>query len=138
MTRSRILIAEDQPEVADQIEQLLLADFDVIGVFPDGVALVEASRSLAPDVVVTDIAMPNLNGLDAVHQVRVLHPDVRVVYVSVHDDPSLVERALRAGPCAYVLKSDAGEDLIRAVRAVLRGETFLSDSIAQADRRATP
>jgi len=108
---------------------VLTPDFNVVAVVTDGVALVRVAGELAPDVVVTDIAMPGLDGIEAVCLIHERQPDVRFVLVSVHTDLTLIERGFAAGASGYVLKQMAGDDLVPAVHAVLDGERFVSRAI---------
>jgi DNA-binding NarL/FixJ family response regulator len=130
MNRVRVLLAEDSPRVARQLSSLLATEFEVIGIAEDGVSLVRLAGEMHPDVVVTDIAMPGMNGLDAAEQLRGRDARLGLVFITVHADRQLVERAMGLNECAYVLKSDAGEDLLAAVRAVMAGGSFLSPSLA--------
>jgi DNA-binding NarL/FixJ family response regulator len=113
---------------------VLTPSFDVVADVTDGVALVRLVGELAPDVVVTDIAMPGLDGIEAVCLIHERQPDVRFVLVSVHTDPTLVERGFAAGATGYVVKQMAGDDLVPAVHAVLDGERFVSRVIGEALR----
>ena len=130
MTRVRVLLAEDSPMIARQLRTLLATEFDVVGVADDGYSLLRLAAETGPDVVVTDISMPGIDGLDAARQLRKEHSKLGIVFITVHSDVQLVERAMRLGGCGYVLKSDAGEDLIAAVNAVVSGTSFLSASLA--------
>lgn len=129
MSAVRVLLAEDGSAMGRQLRGLLSDTYDVIGLVQDGASLLNAAQRMLPDVVVTDIAMPQLDGLEAVRQLRVQRPVLGVVFATVHAEPQMVARAMALGPCSYVLKADAGEDLLPAVQAALRGETFLSHSL---------
>jgi DNA-binding NarL/FixJ family response regulator len=98
---------------------LLQTEFDVIGIVKDGNALVASAEILKPDVIVTDIAMPYLNGIAAVQRIIKLNPNSRVIFVTVHSDPLLRRKAFECGGLAYILKTSAGEELIPAVYSVL-------------------
>lgn len=100
---------------------LLKVEFDVIADVEDGQALVNAAQQLSPDVIVTDISMPGLDGIAAATLILGRNPAARIVFVTVHDDPSLVERGLAAGGLGYVLKYAAGDELVPAVHAALHG-----------------
>ncbi|MGQ4583621.1 response regulator [Lysobacter sp. F60174L2] len=130
MNRTRVLLAEDSPAVAHQLRTLLGTEFDVIGMVDDGLSLLSAVRRMKPDVLVTDISLPQVDGLMAAEQLLSEAAVPCVVFITVHDDPALVDRALRIGHCGYVLKADAGEDLLCAVHEVHRGRSFISASIA--------
>jgi DNA-binding NarL/FixJ family response regulator len=120
MNRARVLLAEDHPSIAEQLRGLLDQEFDVISMVGDGQALVAAAESLRPDVIVTDIAMPGMDGLDAAHEVLERNPGARIVFITIHDDPLLKERGLALGALGYVRKLEAAEQLVPAVRAALR------------------
>ena len=126
MVRPRILLAEDHPRVADELRRLLDPEFDVVAVVGDGQSLLREADTVHPDVIVSDIKMPGLDGIAATTAVRARLPGARVVLVTVHEDPELVQRGYAAGALAYVLKLNAGRDLVPAVRAALRGERYLS------------
>lgn len=129
MNRVRVLLAEDRPAMAKQLCALLSQEFEVVGMVEDGLSLVRAARQMAPDVVVTDISMPGLDGLEAILQLKRDQTGLHVVFITVHSDLQLVERAMTLGKCGYVLKSVAGEDLLPAVRAVVAGDSFVSGSV---------
>ena len=124
MTRPRILLADDHPRVADEMRRLLEPEFDVVAVVGDGHALLREAEATSPDVIVSDVVMPGLDGIAATAALIARRPGSRVVLVTVHEDPELVEQGYNAGALAYVLKLDAARDLVPAVRAVLRGERY--------------
>ena len=104
LRRPRVLLAEDHAETAERLRKLLRADFDVIASVEDGDALVDAAERLSPDVIVTDIAMPGVDGIEAVTRIRRHNPNARIVLVTVHAESMLVEAGLAAGALGYVLK----------------------------------
>ncbi|MFO1419775.1 MAG: response regulator transcription factor [Candidatus Competibacteraceae bacterium] len=128
--RPRVLLADDHRLVAEGVKSLLAADFELAGVVEDGLALVAAARTLQPDVIVADISMPSLNGLDALAQLRQDNPRVRVVFLTMHQDVIYARRALEAGALGYVLKHSAPAELIAAIRAALEGKTYLTPALA--------
>jgi DNA-binding NarL/FixJ family response regulator len=130
-TRLRVLLADDHLLVADAIGRLLREEFDVAGRVADGRALVDAVSTLKPDVVVTDLTMPVLNGIDAIREIVRATPRARVVVVTQHADPRLAAEAMRAGAAGYVLKHSAGEELLQAVREVSAGRVFITPLIAR-------
>jgi DNA-binding NarL/FixJ family response regulator len=130
VTRPRVLLADDHRLVADALKSLLEQEFELVAVVEDGRQLVETARRLRPDVIVTDITMPHLNGIDALVQLRKDNPAVRVVFLTMHKDAAYARRALDAGACGYVLKHSAQAELFLAVRAALDGETFISPTLA--------
>jgi len=129
--RARVLLADDHTIVAEGLESLLSEDFDLVGTVRDGAALLEAARRLRPDVIVTDISMPRMNGLDALRELRREGIDARIVILTMHADPQLALEALRGGAAAYLLKHSAGDELIAAVREVLHGRTYVTALIAK-------
>jgi DNA-binding NarL/FixJ family response regulator len=124
--RPRVLLAEDHAETAEQLRRLLRPDFDVIASVEDGAALVDSAERLSPDVIVSDIAMPGMDGIAAAALIRRHDPDARIVLVTVHGESMLVDAGLRAGALGYVLKDSAGEDLVAAIRAALNGAQYIS------------
>jgi DNA-binding NarL/FixJ family response regulator len=124
--RPRVLLAEDHPVVAKDLRALLAPAFDVIATVGDGAALVAAADTLTPDVIVTDIAMPGLDGIAAAGEILRRHPRARIVLVTVHRNAAMVQQGLATGALGYVLKLTAGEDLIPAIDAVLRGVPYVS------------
>jgi len=119
MNHARVLLAEDHPSIAEQLRGLLDQEFEVISTVGDGQALVAAAELLRPDVIVTDIAMPGMNGLDAAHEVLERIPGARIFFITIHDDPLLKERGLAVGALGYVRKLEAADQLVPAVRAAL-------------------
>jgi len=128
--RPRVLLADDHLLVAEALKSLLEADFELVGVVEDGRALVEAAKKLHPEVIVADITMPHLNGIDALVQLRQAGDDVPVVFLTMHRDVTFARRALEAGAAGFVLKHSASDELVAAIRAALKGETYLSPQIA--------
>jgi two-component system response regulator NreC len=126
MTKTRILIDDDHAIMRSGLRMILekQEDFEVVGDAADGRAAVQMAAALKPDVVVMDIAMPNLNGIDATRQISAEHPDVAVVVLSMNSDEAYIMRALKSGAKAYLLKDSADADLIQAVRAVCQGKSL--------------
>jgi DNA-binding NarL/FixJ family response regulator len=129
MSRPRLLLADDHPETAELLRTLLQPEYDVVAVVGDGPAMVSAAMRLSPDVIVSDVSMPGLDGISAAAAILRRKPATRIVFVTVHGDPVLVERGLAAGALGYVLKVVAGDDLMPAVRAALRGEQHVSEAL---------
>lgn len=127
-----ILIADDHRVVREGLRNLLAqeSDLEVVGEASDGLEVVEAARSLNPDVIIMDIAMPGLNGIEATRQIVARDPAVRVVALSMYADRRFVSQILRAGAMGYVLKEAAFEELARAIRTVVGGKPFLSPTVA--------
>jgi DNA-binding NarL/FixJ family response regulator len=128
--RPRVLLADDHLMVAEALRSLLSPEFDLVGVVEDGRALVEAAGTLRPDVIVADIAMPHLNGIDALVQLRQGGNRVPVVFLTMHRDVSFARRALEAGAAGFVLKHSASVELVSAIRAALEGRTYLTPQLA--------
>jgi DNA-binding NarL/FixJ family response regulator len=130
MKRARILLADDHTLMAEALQHLLQTEFEVVETVRDGRALVEAVSRLEPDLVVADIAMPLLNGLDAGDQIRAILPRVKIVYLTQHRDPRYAAEAMRRHAAGYVLKDAAASDLIAAIRDALEGRRYVSPLIA--------
>ncbi|MGA8893630.1 MAG: response regulator transcription factor [Anaeromyxobacteraceae bacterium] len=126
----RVLLADDHLMVAEALKSLLAAEFELVGVAEDGVALVEAAMRLRPDVIVADVAMPRLNGIAALLRLRKDGIDVPVVFLTMHRDVSFARRALEAGASGFVLKHSAPFELVQAIRAALSGKTYLTPQLA--------
>ena len=133
MKQIRILLADDHTIMRNGLRLLLERQpgFQVIGEAADGRETVEMTDALRPDVVILDIAMPNLNGLEAARQIASKLPSIAVVILSMHSDESYVLRALKAGARAYLLKDSAESDLIAAIKAVTEGKAFFSPAISK-------
>jgi DNA-binding NarL/FixJ family response regulator len=131
MNRPRVLLAEDHAETAERLRKLLGAEFDVIEWVEDGRALVDAVARLSPDVTVADIAMPRIDGIAAAALIRRNDLNARIVLVTVHAEPMLVEAGLAAGALGYVLKDTAGDDLVAAVHAALDGRRYVSRALGE-------
>ena len=130
MKRTRILIADDHKMFAQGLQGLLEDEFELVGIVADGQALVDAAQLLQPDVVVVDISMPVLNGLDAVRRLRELGSSAKVIFLTMHADDRLLAEAFRCGGVGYVLKQSAGEDLIHAIKQALAGHKYVTPLIA--------
>ena len=130
MSRPRILLADDHAMLLDAFRALLEPEFDVVGAVPDGRRLLEEFSRLHPDVVLLDIAMPLLNGLDAGRQLKALRKSVKLIYLTMNPDPDLAGEALRLGASGYVLKSSAFQELKQAIHEALRGRSYITPLIA--------
>jgi DNA-binding NarL/FixJ family response regulator len=130
MTKPRILLADDHRMVAEGLKGILTEEFELVGIVEDGRAMVAAARKLRPDVIVADISMPLLNGIDALAPLKQDNPDVRVVFLTMHRDAAYARRALDAGASGFVLKHSAPAELVLAVRAALQGRTFITPDLA--------
>jgi len=126
MPRPRVLLADDHALLLAAFEKLLADQCEVVGVVSDGRALVEAAERLRPDVIVLDIAMPLLNGLDAGRQIKQKMREVRLVFLTMNEDPALAAEAFRAGASAYLLKRSAASELSTALDEVMRGRSYVT------------
>jgi DNA-binding NarL/FixJ family response regulator len=129
--RSRVLIADDHNLVAELCKRLLETEFNVVGTVSDGRALVRAAAELKPDVVVLDIAMPILNGLDAGRQLKEMLPAIKLVYLTMNPDAELAAEAFRRGASGYLLKTCAAAEMVVSVREVLRGKAYISSALSR-------
>jgi DNA-binding NarL/FixJ family response regulator len=128
--RPRVLLADDHLLVAEALTSLLTPEFDLVGVVEDGRALLEAAVKLQPDVIVADVSMPHLNGIDALAQLRQGGDRTPVVFLTMHRDVTFARRALDAGASGFVLKHSASVELVVAIRAALQGKTYLTPQLA--------
>ncbi len=132
--RSRVVIADDDAAMLDRIGSLLEPRFDVVGRAANGRELVEAVGTLLPSVVVTDLAMPEMNGLEACRLITSKYSGVKVVVISVHNDPVIIQAVLEAGASGYVWKLTGHDELIPAIENVLAGRSFLSRGLPTSAR----
>jgi DNA-binding NarL/FixJ family response regulator len=130
VSRVRVLLADDHRILAEGLKSLLVPEFDLIGVVEDGRAMVEAAKALKPDVIVADITMPQLNGIEALEEIRKFDHHVRVIFLTMHRDATYARRALEAGAVGFVPKHSALNELVLAVRAAAQGRTFISPTLA--------
>jgi DNA-binding NarL/FixJ family response regulator len=131
MARPRILLADDHALIRAAFASLLQPTFEVVGAVSDGRALLDEAPRLQPDVVVADISMPLLNGLDACHQLRTRLPATKWVFVTVNEDPDIAAEAFRSGASAYLLKHSAAAELFEAIEVALRGGRHLTPLIGK-------
>src|SRR3954463_12112316 len=131
MKRPRVLLADDHRLLREAFAQLLQPGCEVVGTVADGRALLAAAPDLRPDIVVVDIAMPLLNGLDAARQLKGSMPEVRLVFLTVSEDPELAAEAFRAGASGYLLKNSAASELFRAIQEVYQGRSYITPLVAQ-------
>jgi len=127
----RILIADDHTLVAETFKRLLDADYEVVATVGDGRSLVKVAAELRPDLIIIDIAMPILNGLDAGQQIKELLPSIKLVYVTMNKEADVAAEAFRRGASGYLVKTCAASELVTAVREVLQHRSYLSPTIAK-------
>ena len=128
---AQLLIADDHPSLLDGLVSLLEERFEVVGAVANGHLLLDAAARLRPDVIVTDISMPGLNGLEAVAQLKAARPEVKIIVLTIHADAAVVAEAMRSGASGFVAKMSAGDDLAIAIGEVLQGRVYLSPEIAK-------
>ncbi len=126
MERLRVLLADDNDTLLDEVRAILEPKFDVVGEVGDGQALLKAARRLTPDVLVVDISMPGVSGIEAARRLQREGSSSKIVFLTVHHDPALVEIAFEAGDMGYVVKTSAGEDLLPAIDEALGGRRYVS------------
>jgi DNA-binding NarL/FixJ family response regulator len=131
MPKPRLLLADDHELLLDGLRKVLETDFDLVGAVGDGRAAVAAFQQLQPDLLLLDIALPLLNGIEAARQVRQFAADARILFVTMQTDRVYVEEAFRAGGAGYVLKQAAASELVEAIKTVLRGRVYVSPHIAE-------
>jgi len=124
--KPRILLADDHRLVAEGLRSLIEPEFELVGIVEDGRALIAASEKFRPDVIIADISMPLLNGIEAVRQIKKTNKDVKVIFLTMHPDVTYAVSALEAGSLGYVLKHSAPSELITAVRRALKGKTYIT------------
>lgn len=132
MPRPRVLLADDHALLLGAFEKLLAGECDVVGQVADGRAVVRAAESLKPDVIVLDIAMPYLNGVEAGRQIKQLSRAIKLVFLTMSEDPALAAEAFRAGASAYVLKRSAASELATAIREVMQGRSYVTPLMKEA------
>lgn len=129
--RARLLIADDHLLLAEACKSFLEPEFDVVQITDNGRTLLQLVTELRPDVVILDIAMPKLNGLDAGNQIRQLSPATKLVFLTMNLSPEVAAEAFRRGASGYVVKTSAAEELVRAIRRALKSESYLSPAITK-------
>ncbi|MDK2744534.1 MAG: response regulator transcription factor [Nitrospira sp. BO4] len=131
MKKPRVLMADDHSILLAGVRKLLEERYDVVGMVEDGRALLEAAERSKPDLILVDISMPLLNGLDAVRRLKKLQPDVKLLFLTMHASPQYATEAFKAGGNGYLLKQSAVSELPQAIEAVLQGKYYLTPSIAK-------
>ncbi|HXI30118.1 MAG TPA: response regulator transcription factor [Vicinamibacterales bacterium] len=129
--KPRVLLADDHTLLLEAFRKLLADACDVVGTVANGRDLVTAAATLRPDVIVVDVAMPLLNGLDAVRQIKRTQPDIRIIFLTMHEDPDLAAEAFRAGASGYVLKRSAASELLTAIREVAAQNSYITPLVTE-------
>ena len=141
MRRPTVLLADDHAIVTDGLARILKeANFDVVGAVRDGQQLLDAAARLRPDVIITDLSMPGLTGLDALARLRTEHIQSKVIVLTMHHDADLATDAIRGGASGFLLKESAGDELLTAVRQALAGKVYITPTVTQEimERMAVP
>ncbi len=131
MTRPRILMADDHSIVLAGLRKLVESEGDVVGTVEDGRALLDAAQQLRPDIILLDISMPLLNGLDAARQLSKLVPESRLIFLTMHATPAYATEAFKAGASGYLIKRSAASELKQAIQAVMRGQQYMTPLITK-------
>jgi DNA-binding NarL/FixJ family response regulator len=131
MRRPTVLLADDHVVFTDGIVRILKERFDVVGTVTDGRSIVEAAARLRPDVIVTDISMPTLSGIEGLRQLKASHDESRVIFLTMHSDARLAAEAFRLGAKGFVLKQSSADELVKAIEAVLAGHTYMSSVLTE-------
>jgi DNA-binding NarL/FixJ family response regulator len=129
--RTKVLLADDHAMVAEGLATLLKNDFELVGTVNNGSELIDRARQFKPDVIVADIAMPVMGGLEALRRLKTTKSGAKIIFLTMHADAQLATEALRAGASGYVLKNSAGEELITAIEEVVQGRTYLTPLITK-------
>jgi DNA-binding NarL/FixJ family response regulator len=131
VTLARVLLADDHTLLLDALQKLLESEVEVVGTVSDGRALLTAVRKLKPDIVIVDVGMPLLNGIDATRQIKQLFPEISVIVVTMNEDPDVAAEAFRAGASGYVLKRSAASELITAIREALKKRSYVTPLVTE-------
>jgi len=130
-TRPRVLLADDHSLVLEGLAKLVEEECDLVGKVEDGRALIQAAQKLEPDVIVLDISMPKLNGLDAGRQIKKLLPSIKLIFLTMHADPMYAKEAFHIGASGFLLKRSAASELTQAIHAVMKGQYYVTPAIAK-------
>ena len=133
MAKIRILLADDHPAILDKLTRLLEGTYDIVGAVNNGQAAMDAATRVCPDIVLMDISMPVMNGIEAADRLIRMHTTAKIIFLTVHDDPDFISAALATGAAGYVLKSRMATDLAPAITQALAGHRFVSSCISMKD-----
>jgi DNA-binding NarL/FixJ family response regulator len=131
MSKPRVLLADDHTLLLEAFQKLLADDCEIVGAVSNGRALVTAAATLHPDVVVVDVTMPLLNGIDAARQIKQADADVRIIFLTMNEDPDLAAEAFRAGASGYLLKRSAASELVTAIREVMKRRSYITPLVTE-------
>jgi DNA-binding NarL/FixJ family response regulator len=129
--KPRVMVANDHKMVIEALRKLLEPHFDVVGTATDGMSLLEGAQALRPDVVVVDLAMPLLNGLEAARKLKHILPQVKLIFLTMNEDPDFAVQAMREGASGYLLKTSASTELVHAIDAAMKGKSYVTPEIAR-------
>ena len=136
MKHPRVLLADDHTLLVEGFRKILEPSYDVVGTVKDGLALLDAAPILKPDVILIDVAMPRLNGLEAGRRLKKMMPGVKLIFLTMNEDPDLAVEAMRNGASGYLLKTCAASELLDAIQAALKGKSYVTPKIARGMREA--
>jgi DNA-binding NarL/FixJ family response regulator len=126
MKPPRVILADDHKLILDALKNLIEPEFEVVGTFADGLSLLDAAPNLNPNIIVLDIGMPLMNGINAGQRLKQRMPSLRLIYLTMNEDPDMAAEAFRLGASGYLLKKSAGAELLQALRQVVRGGTYVT------------
>jgi DNA-binding NarL/FixJ family response regulator len=129
--RARVILADDHGLLLEAFENLLAPECEVVGKFTDGASLLAAAESLVPDVIVLDVSMPGVSGLEAARRLGSSMPNVKLIFLTMHEDPDLAAEAFRLGASGYLLKASAASELFKAIREALEGRRYVTPGVAK-------
>ena len=136
MKPPRVLLADDHTLLLEAFRKLLESAYDVVGMVGDGLALLDAAPALKPDVILIDMSMPRLNGLEAGRRLKQMMPRVKLIFLTMNEDPDLAAEAMRNGASGYLVKTCAASELLDAIQAALKGKSYVTPKIARGMREA--
>jgi DNA-binding NarL/FixJ family response regulator len=136
MPKPRLILADDHTIIVEAFRKLLEPEYEIVAAVSDGRALLETAQKIKPDVIVVDIGMPLMNGLEAGVRLRELMPTAKVIFLTMNEDPDLAVEAMRCGASGYLLKSSAASELTHAIQKALKGQTYVTPQIARGMQKA--